>query len=367
MWKFKIFLLIGGGLLLAYGGLFLMASLDVSNYLEAEVIVVKEPASAMIFLSFLVCLAGLLGILTGITGRTRVLAFTNFIGMKLAVFPALFFTGVVLLNKTFIMPYLVKMWSYLGMSVNADSNAHIISLLIFAACLQIYHSAINTAERSAFDIYILIHSATRAVFILAFLPFAYFQTIYKITIPEMSVAVFAALYGWYVYIFILIRGKCSAGNSVQMILLTLLCIPALAAYYFAAGLIYRWFGFILNWTVLIPLAAACFLMLAVGYNSKGTHRSKYIGCSVCRICDRTIVGLYEYCDQECLEESKKPVGVQCPTCGKPFTITKQQRKDGGKYYCCKACIPITIYKCGKCGRQISGRYSYCYSCGTQNH
>ncbi|MDR0443606.1 MAG: hypothetical protein LBH44_09390 [Treponema sp.] len=377
MWKFRIFLFIGGGLFFILGGLYLASSIIFRQQVESFVFF--SPHGAAIILSSFVCFAGFMGVITGLSNNTDVLYFAHRLGFRLAMFSALFFTGAVFCNRAVIAPYFNIIGSWVGASFEVESSIYIISLIVFAVCIQIFHAAINFADYGDIDARVMTFVITRAVFVLGVLPFLFFQPWHDVSIPQMPVGSFATLYGLYVLLFWFIRNGCDFAfissdlTVLHNIVNTIVCIIAFPVFFLLAGLVYKILGPILEWKSFMPITATAIIMLIVQFKPKWEPETSNIGWFKCRLCDEHIFGRYQYCSDECIEEAKRPVMRQCKTCKKPFMVTKQEQKDGsGAVYCSEACRPkivyqqVTTYRCGKCGASISSAYSYCSSCQTHN-
>jgi hypothetical protein len=365
--KLRILLLLGGAGLLVYGGVFCLNNLNALKVIgEGGEVSLSWTAAVLVALPFLTALAGLFGLMAGIFGRNWMLTWSNFLGLKFVFLSALLMTAAVFFDRSVLAPCYEHLGAWLfGGPFAIDSKAYLYSLLLFALIIQIYQAGIDFAEYGTIDFYIVIHALTRALFVLIAIPLCLGSSKLVMTDKTMSPMAFAGLGAWFVLVFMNIRLKAEQGEAIKRLFLTILCVPALAVYYIAMQFIYKYLGFILDWKIIVPLFLMGFILVQlVGF--KLDHVTKKFGHSICSWCGLEFEGLFEYCTSACLNEAKSPVVLQCKTCGKPFTITKENHRSGWYTpYCSSACTPVTIYTCGKCGREISGRNTTC-SCGAYN-
>jgi len=315
MTKFRVFLLVGGGLLLIQGVLFLASSLTL-NYSgeEASSFILFSSAGAITILSAFVVLAGLLGVITGITGRTEVLKITHIVGMRCAVFAVLFFAGAVLFDKWMIQPYFNQIGSWFGASFDTDSSVYMASLMVLSVSLQIFGAAITFSDFGGINAKVITLVATRMIFVIGVVPFAYmyFQASNSIP-PYMPAAAFAALYGWFVFLFWFIRNKVdflfisSNFTILNMIVNTVVCVAALGAYIIAANIVYPIISFVLNWQIIIPIALTAIMVFMTGFKSDWNHETSHIGWFLCSVCKKYIYGRYLYCSDACETRANTPV------------------------------------------------------------
>jgi hypothetical protein len=346
----RILLFLGGAGLLVYGAGFCYNNFNAMKETGADgTTSLSWMAVLFIVLPFFIALAGFFGLLAGIFCRNWMLTWANFLGMKFVFFPLMMLAAAVFCDRSVLAPCYEHLGAWLfGGPFAIDSQAYLRSVLLLALLFQIYQAGINIAEYGVVDLNIVTHVVTRTLFVMIIVPLCFYNEKLVMTDKTMPTVVFAGLSSWYILVFAGLRRM--TGSIVGKILMTVLCVPALALYYVLMQFAYKYVGFILDFSVLIPLFLIGFItVMGIGYRED--HYTKKFAHSICGWCNREFEGLYEYCSEYCQKEANTPCVVQCAGCGNPLTVLKKNL--GGAHYCGSQCYP---YKCPRCGhRSITGR------------
>jgi hypothetical protein len=196
------------------------------------------------------------------------------IGIRLVTFTIVLQAAMVGRDRFLLMPFYENLGSWLGFAAHRTSWCYWSSVLLLGFCIHIYLTGLEAAAQDEWSAYTITHSATRALFLLVFLPVGYVAGWFDldpVVFADLPVLLFALYIALFIPVFKLVRGMIGDEESPLREIFSIIGgIVALVIYIVVIGMLHSILVDLYYIAVFMPFVVFVLMLAANGIQSTPT-------------------------------------------------------------------------------------------------